>query len=75
MTVKGQVTVPKEFRDALGLRPGDEVEFVPEPGGVKLMRARRRRKGEEVVERLRRAPWDRKLTTERLMALTRGRRG
>lgn len=28
LTVKGQVTIPKRVRDALGLKPGDEVEFV-----------------------------------------------
>jgi len=27
MTKKGQVTIPKRFRDRLGLRPGSEVEF------------------------------------------------
>ena len=29
MTSKGQLTVPKEIRDRLGLRPGDKVELVP----------------------------------------------
>ena len=27
LTQKSQVTIPKQFRIALGLRPGDEVEF------------------------------------------------
>ena len=27
MTVKGQVTIPKKLREALGLTPGDGVEF------------------------------------------------
>jgi antitoxin PrlF len=28
MTSKGQVTVPKEIRTALGIDPGDRIEFV-----------------------------------------------
>lgn len=27
VTTKGQVTVPKQIRDELGIRPGDEVDF------------------------------------------------
>ena len=27
MTTKGQVTIPKEVRERLGLQPGDELEF------------------------------------------------
>lgn len=29
---KGQITVPREVRNRLGLRPGDRVEFVVEQG-------------------------------------------
>lgn len=28
ITSKGQITLPKQVRDNLGLRPGDEIEFV-----------------------------------------------
>jgi antitoxin PrlF len=40
LTVKGQVTIPKRVRDALGLKPGDEVDFiVNEEGKVMVCRA------------------------------------
>ena len=29
LTRQGQITVPKAVRDALGARPGDDIEFVP----------------------------------------------
>jgi AbrB family looped-hinge helix DNA binding protein len=29
MTSKGQLTIPKEIRERLGLKPGDKVDFVP----------------------------------------------
>jgi len=72
LTVKGQVTVPKELRDAFGWKAGDRVEFVHEPDGVKILSAERLGRGDELVARLRRAEWDPELTTERLMAMTRG---
>lgn len=36
ITSKGQVTIPKEIRGRLGLRPGDQVEFVEDAAGVRL---------------------------------------
>ncbi len=32
MTAKGQVTIPKQVRHELALKPGDEVEFYEEKG-------------------------------------------
>jgi AbrB family looped-hinge helix DNA binding protein len=34
ITSKGQVTIPKEVRDALGVETGDRLEFVAEEKGV-----------------------------------------
>ena len=36
ITSKGQVTVPKNVRERLGLRPGDELEFTEEDGVFRL---------------------------------------
>lgn len=36
ITSKGQVTIPKDIRHQLGLRAGDEIDFVPENGVVRL---------------------------------------
>ena len=42
MTSKGQITVPKEVRDRLGLKPGDRVLFIVEDdGSARLLAANR----------------------------------
>jgi antitoxin PrlF len=41
ITSKGQITMPKEVRDRLGLKPGDAVEFI-EDGNRTWVRARNR---------------------------------
>jgi len=49
ITVKGQVTLPKKIRDAVGLKPGDKVDiratasggiFIEKPGTSQSYRAR-----------------------------------
>jgi AbrB family looped-hinge helix DNA binding protein len=37
VTTKGQVTIPKEIRDYLRIRPGSEVDFVISGDGVTLV--------------------------------------
>jgi len=36
VTVKGQVTIPKEIRERLGIRPGDRIEFLDAADGVRI---------------------------------------
>ena len=38
VTRKGQVTIPKKVREAMGLVPGSHVEFVIEPNRVVVLR-------------------------------------
>ena len=76
ITSKGQVTIPKEIRDELGLFPGTEVEFVRDTGADEARvrkRAQGRTRGDDIVDRLRSASGgDIPLSTDEIMALTRG---
>lgn len=38
VTTKGQVTIPKDIRDALGIEPGDEIAFEEVDSGYKLQK-------------------------------------
>ncbi|SDA12840.1 transcriptional regulator, AbrB family [Sphingomonas sp. NFR15] len=38
LTQKGQVTIPKDVRDALGLKPGEPVEFDRNTAGETVIR-------------------------------------
>jgi antitoxin PrlF len=33
LTSKGQITIPVSIRNRLGLKPGDQIDFVPGPDG------------------------------------------
>jgi AbrB family looped-hinge helix DNA binding protein len=71
LTSKGQVTIPLEFRERLGLLPNTEVEFALDGDGVRITKARNsRRRGDALVARLRgRATTN--LSTDQILALTR----
>lgn len=38
VTSKGQVTIPKDVRERLGLRPGDAIEFVEDRRGFRVQK-------------------------------------
>lgn len=42
MTSKGQTTIPKEIRDALGLHPQDQIQFTLIDDGTVILRAKHR---------------------------------
>ena len=72
MTSKGQVTIPQEIRERLGLLPNCEVEFELDGDSVRLRKARgTRTRGKALIARLRGRGTTR-LTTDQIMALTRG---
>ncbi len=73
ITSKGQVTIPIEIRERLGLLPETEVEFEVRGNSVRLVKAEAkagRSRGREVVERLRGRGGVR-MTTDQILALTR----
>ncbi|MEX2694317.1 AbrB/MazE/SpoVT family DNA-binding domain-containing protein [Rhizobium mongolense] len=38
VTEKGQVTIPKEIRDRLGIGPGSEVDFIASEAGAVIVK-------------------------------------
>lgn len=73
LTQKGQVTVPKKFRQRYGLKRGCEVEFEAADGGV-LIRPARASKAQELAEGIAavRGSASKDLSTAEIMKLTRG---
>jgi len=37
VTSKLQITIPKRIAEQYGIKPGDELEFVPRTGGIQLL--------------------------------------
>jgi AbrB family looped-hinge helix DNA binding protein len=72
LTEKGQVTIPIAVRNKLGLRPGDEVDFVVDGDTVLIKRsAHTPGRGRRIVDDLR-DRGDMPMSTAEIMALTRG---
>ena len=70
VTTKGQVTIPQEIRDRLGIHPGSTVEFGVEGDVVTMRKSRDGGRGQTIVARIRGAATA-GLTTDEIMALTR----
>lgn len=74
LTVKGQVTIPKHIRDAVGLTPGTRVEFVIDDRGNVVIEKADRVRATDIQDRFSAAigkatiPW----RSDELMRLLRG---
>jgi AbrB family looped-hinge helix DNA binding protein len=74
ITSKGQVTIPMEIREKLGLLPNTEVEFAIDGNAVRITKASRSgrsSRGRRIVEHMR-GRGAGTLTTDEIMRLTRG---
>ena len=74
ITSKGQVTIPQAVREAAGLLPNTEVDFVVDDGTVTIVKSagsKRPTRGARAVQQLRRHGRHISMTTDEIMALTR----
>jgi AbrB family looped-hinge helix DNA binding protein len=71
VTTKGQVTIPQSIREKLGISPAVEIDFIEEKGRIYLVKGNKGRNHPRKFQRLRGTATV-KMTTEEIMALTRG---
>lgn len=75
LTTKGQVTIPLHIREKLGLLPGTRVVFDVVGNSVRIRKAVQQGRGAVLIERMRavaRRAGRPRMTTDQIMALTRG---
>ena len=73
LTTKGQVTIPQGIREKLGLLPFVEVEFDIVGDSVRIRKKKGTKgRGQMLLEAMSRAPKGNSMTTDEIMALTRG---
>lgn len=74
ITSKGRVTIPAHIRQQAELLPNTEVEFEYDGQHVRIVRVKEQEKGRgaDIVAHLRSRGGDIALSTEEIMALTRG---
>ena len=71
VTAKGQVTIPKQVRDLMGIGPGSKVEFRRSADGSILLVRADKKQPKSRFARLR-GHAGKGLSTDAIMALTRG---
>jgi AbrB family looped-hinge helix DNA binding protein len=74
LTSKGQVTIPADIREKLGLLPNTEVEFEIDGDAVRVRKAAKPTgltRGQALIAHMR-GRATRRITTDEIMRLTRG---
>lgn len=74
ITSKGQVTIPQEIREQMGLLPHTDVEFVIEGNNVLIKKKSGKNqvsRGKSLIAKLK-GQASSKLSTEEIMSMTRG---
>lgn len=72
LTSKGQVTIPKRIRESLGVRPGEAVNFrLNDQGETVIEKADPEAPSDDRFAKWR-GVWKGGMTTDEIMALTRG---
>ena len=71
VTVKGQVTIPRDIRERLGIKPHSEVEFVVKGNRVYLRKQEATNPGKQVLALLAGSA-NARLSTDEILQLTRG---
>ena len=75
ITSKGQVTIPAAIREQAGLLPETEVDIIFVDGVVQIVKSEHphgQSRGERLVNRMRSAGQHIGLSTDEIMAMTRG---
>jgi len=70
VTTKGQVTIPQEIREKLGITPAIEIDFIEEKNRIYLVKREGQTKKTYKFGKLRGIA-NIKMTTDEIMALTR----
>ena len=72
ITSKGQVTIPQEIREKMGLLPDTEVEFVVRGNAVQIVKSKEAPSRGASIVRAMRGRATTRMTTDEIMKLTRG---
>jgi AbrB family looped-hinge helix DNA binding protein len=72
ITSKGQVTIPQEIREKMGLLPDTDVEFVVRGNMVQIVKSKQSSSRGAGIVRAMRGRATTRLSTDEIMKLTRG---